>query len=204
MGTLSFSGLDEIGKELSRLGEGADEIKEAMLNAGENTAVRIWRETGAQFGYNKPGKSGRGTGRMMAAISGKEAEKGVREIYPQGTRNAEVAFLLNYGHSGKGPKGGLKGSGWCDLADRRCEAECVPVMADIFYHFIETGNVPDIQVTRYTGGDGENGSGGSRKRKRKKETVSTRSTKKNQFFNPDSYWARQAKAAQHKSRRRRY
>lgn len=199
MSSLSFQGLDDIARQLSQLEEGADKVKEAMLNAGENTAVAVWRETGAQFGFNKPGKSRRGTGRMLDAISGKETGKHTREIFPQGRRNAAVAAYQNYGFSANGPKGGLKGTDWCEIADRRCEEKCVPVMAEIFYQFIETGNIPVIQVVRKIGDDSDVTKGRTGKRRKSRQKLNTKSTKRNQFFNPNSYWYQASQKAQNKS-----
>ena len=126
MANLSFRGLDELSRKLARMGQQAGPVKEAMLNAGAETCIRVWKQTAEDHGH-------RDTGDMINSIKAKKYGKDGRIVYPmgkdkKGQSNAEKAFILNYGTSG----GRIKGDGWCDEADEKCEKEAVPVMRAVF------------------------------------------------------------------------
>lgn len=131
MANLSFRGLDELGRKLDRMGQKADAVKEAMLNEGADVCVRVWKQTAEAKGH-------RDTGDMINSIRAKKSGKDGRVIYPmgkdrKGVRNADKAFILNYGTSG----GRIKADGWCDQADEQCEMEAVPVMRAVFNRMME-------------------------------------------------------------------
>lgn len=134
MGKLTWSGLDEIYKEMARAGEQCGEIAQEMLRVGGEKCVEAWRIAIGTAGHRPPGESGRATGEMEKSVGVKfktKDGKRVAEIYPlgkdrHGVRNAEKAFILHYGRSN------LKGDHFVDEADRLSEENAVPAMIEIW------------------------------------------------------------------------
>lgn len=136
-------GLDELMAEMKKLGELSGEVADKMLMAGAEAVKEEWRKSAEKNQL-------RDTGDMIESIGFPRQPKtagGIRtiDIYPQGkdrkgVRNAEKAFILNYGTQGtssenakrkrensdkrKGP--GIPATHWVDDADK---ASGEPVMA---------------------------------------------------------------------------
>lgn len=123
MARFETRGFDELLAEMKRLGELSGEVADRMLLAGAEEVKEAWKTSAKKHGH-------RDTGDMIDSIDYPRKPKdagGVRsvDIYPQGkdrkgVRNAEKAFVLNYGTK-KNP-----GSHWVDDADA---ASGEPVMA---------------------------------------------------------------------------
>lgn len=121
MGSFDMSGVDEMIKAFSELGESADEIEDEMLMAGAE------EEKKAQIQSAEKHKL-RDSGDMIKSIGYAKKPKtaeGLRQIdiYPQGkdkkgVRNAEKGFIHHYGTSV------IKATHWVDEAD---EAAAEPV-----------------------------------------------------------------------------
>ena len=132
MADLAFSGLDEVYRDLMRLGDQAGPIAEKMLRAGAAEVVKGW-----QLAIDEAGDDGlvdSGDMRRSVApsrnIKGSAGEKYI-EIYPQGSdrrgrRNAEKAFIQHYGSSR------VKATRFVDKAEEYGEENAVPVMQAVW------------------------------------------------------------------------
>lgn len=115
MARFDTSGLDDLFAEMAREGELVGETADEMLIAGADIVRDAWRYSALSHGHID-------TGDMFDSITYSKEPKTVKDIrnidiYPQGTdskgvRNAEKAFITNYGTSKK------PGSHWVDDADK--------------------------------------------------------------------------------------
>lgn len=144
MARFDTSGLDEVLRQMERMNQQTGEAATAMLQAGAEQVKEAWRTAARMHKH-------RDTGDMIESIGFAREPKqagGVKyiDIYPQGKdshgeRNAKVAFVLHYGTS-KRP-----GSRWIDDADRISGETAVPAMVDIWRKYVETGQVPHVELT---------------------------------------------------------
>lgn len=117
-------GLDILTSKLSELAsEIGGDLPDRMLDAGAETAEDNWREGILAAGHVESGDMLRSVGTSPYPYS--------REIYPQGTdrkgvRNAEKAFVINYGKNGK------KGDRFADKIQKKNEKECYRAMAAVY------------------------------------------------------------------------
>ena len=133
---LTWSGLDEVYREMQREGETVGETAQKMLEVGGQECVKAWKLAIGMHGDSGEGISGRATGEMMNAVGIKFKKikmNGMRtaEIYPlgknkRGVRYAMIAFILHYGRSN------MKGDRFVDDAERIAEEEAVPAMINIW------------------------------------------------------------------------
>lgn len=102
MAEIGFSGLDELMLSMEEISEIPDEVQDAMLNAQADVVTAAQKARARAYGVQD-------TGLVISSIKkGKpKRKKGVRVIYitPSGTRrrgkqtvrNAEIAFINEYG-----------------------------------------------------------------------------------------------------------
>lgn len=144
MARFDTSGLDDTIREMRKLGEESGEAATAMLQAGAEEVKKAWRLAAEEHGL-------RDTGDMIESIGFAREPKdigGIKEIdiYPQGkdrhgVRNAEKAFILNYGRTGYDP------TYWVEDADRYSEDYAIPAMQAVWDEFVATGKVPRVNLT---------------------------------------------------------
>jgi len=117
MARLINTGLDEMLEDLRKLGDAAGEVQERMVAAGADILKEEWRKSAE-------GHRHKDTGAMIKSIDSSRARHDgsavSADVYPQGkdkkgTRNAEKAFILNYGTSK------IKASHWVEEADSAAE-----------------------------------------------------------------------------------
>ena len=142
MPRFSMDGLQPVIDEMVKLGQSSGEAAKAMLMAGADEVKRAWQQSAEEHGH-------RLTGALIDSITYARQPTSIGdglaiEIYPQGVdghgvRNAEKAFILNYGTSK------MPGSGWVFAADAICEQTVVPAMEKVWDAF--------------TGGEGAGGGG---------------------------------------------
>lgn len=132
MATIYFTGADDLEKALKALGDRSDEALDLLIGEMISETTDAWKEAGSRAGFDPPGKSGKGTGEMMASIGPGEirttASGRYTEVYPQGKnsrgiRNAEIAFYQNYGTSR------VKPTYWVDKAEAAAD-EALPERLD--------------------------------------------------------------------------
>lgn len=142
-------GLDELLEDMKRLGELSGDVADKMLMAGADVVKDEWRKSAEKNQL-------RDTGDMIESIGFPRQPKtigGIRtiDIYPQGkdrkgVRNAEKAFILNYGTQGtssenakrkrensdkrKGP--GIPATHWVDDADKASGEPVMEAMGKIW------------------------------------------------------------------------
>ena len=148
MARLTFSGVDELVREMTRMGETSGPVAEAMLDAAAAVTRDAWKEVAEEHGYHVSHNMIDSIGFPTKLVS---ASVLIREIYPQGrdekgVRNAEKAFYLHYGTSR------IAASYWVDEAEDRADPRAFSVMDDIWGQFVETGRVPTAAVGSASGG----------------------------------------------------
>ena len=111
------TGLDEMLDDFRRLGDAAGEVQEKMIAAGVEILKEEWRKSAE-------GHRHKDTGAMIKSIGASGVKRDGSAVfsivYPDGkdktgTRNAEKAFILNYGTSK------IKASHWVEEAEEAAE-----------------------------------------------------------------------------------
>ena len=141
MARLEIDGLDDLINEMQRMGQDSGKVAEVMVNAAAAEIRDAWKESAEEHGLID-------TGAMIESIGSPEPAihtgTGIyRDVYPQGkdrkgTRNAEKAFVLNYGTSR------IRPTHWVDEAEAAAEPKIQERLEEIWGEFLETGKVPDI------------------------------------------------------------
>lgn len=144
MARFDMSGLDDVIREMRRMGEESGDAAKAMLQAGAESVKSAWRQAAEDHNL-------RDTGDMIESIGFNSEPKKIGDvmsidIYPQGTdrkgvRNAEKAFVLHYGTSK------MEAKRWVDDADRYSETTAIPAMEAVWDGYIATGIVPRVTLT---------------------------------------------------------
>lgn len=149
MARMETSGLDKLISDMQKLGEGSGKIARAMVSAAANEIRSAWQESIEKHGLIE-------TGAMFESIgvSGPVKSMGTalyQEVYPigkdsKGTRNAEKAFVLNYGTSR------IKPTHVVDEAEEAAGPRVQEKLEEIWGDYLETGKVPNIVDTGSTSG----------------------------------------------------
>jgi len=144
MARLAFDGLDSLMDDLDSLAHLPDRVVEDVLNAGADVLVPAQR---AEI-------SSRWRGRFSEGISAKSVKKsnvkktkdgGAVHIYPQGTRkrgkkrirNAEVAFINEYG----APKRGIAPRPAIAAANAKAEQAAADAGERVFNAYLDSKNL---------------------------------------------------------------
>lgn len=114
MARFDTSGLDDMVREMQRLGQDIGPVAESMVDAAVEEIKNAWKDSAERHKH-------RDTGALIDSIGYpqpiyKIGDALARDVYPQGrdghnVRNAEKAFILNYGTSR------IPASHWVDEAD---------------------------------------------------------------------------------------
>lgn len=136
---MDTSGLDELIREMERMGEQSGPVAKAMVEEGANIIRDEWKASAERHGH-------RDTGAMIDSIGFPSPVRTMgdilyRDVYPLGkdkkmTRNAEKAFILNYGTSK------IKPSYWVEEADEAAGPKAEARLQAIWDDYIEHGTVP--------------------------------------------------------------
>lgn len=165
MARFDTSGLDDLVREMRRMGQDSGAVAEAMVQAAAIEIRDAWKETAEEYGL-------RDTGEMIESIGFKGPVQNIggalaQDIYPQGVddkgvRNVEKAFFLHYGTSSTRVRekdsqstGGLKPTYWVDDADDKSGPKVQERLEAMWGEFLQTGRVPTVIDT----GGGAKGSG---------------------------------------------
>lgn len=135
---LETAGLDDLMLDLEAIMDIPDEVAEKILLAEAEIVERVQKETGKAMGVHR-------TGVTLAAITHgkmKRASTGDREVYvyPQGVnaegnRNAEVAFINEYG------KRGQKARPFIRTANEKSADEAADAAALVYSEFLASKNL---------------------------------------------------------------
>ena len=141
MARFDTSGLDDLVKDMTKMGQRTGAMASAMVQAAGVEIRKSWKRTAKEHKYHK-------TGAMIDSIGMPEGvqtlgDSSFVDIYPQGkdskgTRNAEKAFILHYGTSR------IKPSYWTEEADNAAEPVLSEQLEDMWGKFLETGTVPIV------------------------------------------------------------
>ncbi len=145
MARMNTQGLDALINEMQKMGQSTGPLAEAMCNAATNVIRRCWREAAEEHDLID-------TGAMIESISTvgppKHIGSGImNEVTSKGkdksgTRNAEKAFILNYGTSR------IKPTHWIDEAEAKAAPEIQSELEDMLGKYIESGGaVPHVADT---------------------------------------------------------
>ena len=140
MAKLSIAGMDEVAREMARMGQRTGPVADEMLTAGGAEMVKAWKKDIQMFGHVD-------TGAMLKAVKPTKIKTvdGDRsmDVYPLGNdktgqkkprRNAEKAFVLHYGRSN------MPGSHFVDKVAVDGEPEANKAMEARWDEFIEKGS----------------------------------------------------------------
>ena len=131
MAGIDTAGLDEMIREMQRLGQAEGPVADEMLDTAAGIIRDRWKESAAEHGHVDTGEmidsvnfAATGSARMLT-----------RDIYPQGTdskgvRNATKAYILHYG------KHNMPGSYWVDEAEMKAGPEAIAACQEIWDRFL--------------------------------------------------------------------
>ena len=144
MARFDMSGLDEVIRDMQRMGLQSGELATAMLQTGAEEVKKAWKRSAEEHEL-------RDTGDMIDSIGFAREPQNIGgmlsiDIYPQGkdrkgVRNAEKAFVQHYGTSR------IKATRWVDDADRYSEQTVAPAMQAVFDAYVATGRVPEVSLS---------------------------------------------------------
>ena len=133
MARFDTSGLDDVIKSVTRLGEEGKTVGDEMLLAAAEEVKQAWKQSAEMHRLKD-------TGDMIASINYSRTPKtagDVRsiDIYPlgkdrKGVRNAEKAFILHYGSSK------IPATHWVEDADEAAGPRVKEAMERVFNNFI--------------------------------------------------------------------
>lgn len=134
MARMDTSGLDELVREMTRMGQNIGPVADEMLDTAAAIIREQWRETARAHGHVD-------TGAMVDSVDFPvkgNAQALYREIYPQGNdakgvSNAEKAFILHYGKHNK------PGDYWVDEAEEKAGPEAIEACQAIWDRFLQSG-----------------------------------------------------------------
>lgn len=148
MARMDTTGLDELIRDMQRLGESSGPMAEAMVDAASVEIKNAWRESAERYGL-------RDTGAMIESIGSPGGTKRLgdtlyRDIYPQGrdgkgVRNAEKAFIHNYGTSS------IRPTYWVDDAEAKAAPRVEAKLTDMWDEYLKTGQIPTVTDPSSTG-----------------------------------------------------
>lgn len=151
MARLDSSGLDQLLQDMEKMGQSSGEVAEAMVTAGAMEIRDAWKESAEAHGHID-------TGAMIdsVAFAGPVVNMGsllYRDVTAKGkdrhgVRNAEKAFILNYGSSR------IKPSYWVDEAEAKAEPRIQERLEGMWGEFLETGRVPAVPDSSGSHGKG--------------------------------------------------
>ena len=144
MATMDTTGLDELIRDMRRMGEYSGEQANKMVLAAGEVIKDSWIQEAQKRRLRK-------SGQMIGSIGYAKDVKdigGVKytDVYPQGkdsktgVRNAQKAFILHFGSSRwKDSRG--RGFGWVDEASAKAEQPVERKLTEMWGQFLENGKV---------------------------------------------------------------
>lgn len=141
MARFDTSGLDDLVRDMERMGAATGPVADAMVHAAVIEIRDAWRESAEAHGHRDTGAMIDSIGYSSAPI--KLSDAIARDVYPQGkdkkgVRNAEKAFVLHYGSKR------IQGDNWVDDADAAAGPRVQAKLEQMWGEFLETGKVPTV------------------------------------------------------------
>ena len=142
MAGFAASGLDELIRDMTRLGQRTGAMAQAMTQEAGNEIAASWRREAEKRKFRK-------SGAMIESIGTPEGVQSFGggtvyvDVYPKGkdkkgTRNAEKAFILHYGTKHIQP------SYWTDAPNDDAEPKVGEKLEEMWGNYLETGTVPAV------------------------------------------------------------
>lgn len=140
MGKMSVSGIDALTRDLADLAKLPDSVLSAMLEAEADVIVPAQQKAAREM----LGGKGYGTGATAASIkkgkTKRERDGMTITVAPQGTnkrgtRNAEVAFINEYGKKGQPARPFIR------TANERAEKEAVEAGEKVYHAYLDGKNL---------------------------------------------------------------
>ena len=138
MASFEFGGIEELMASLNEIAALPDDVAEQLLLAEAEVVEKQQKQTGHAMGVHR-------TGVTLSAISHgklKKTANGGRAIYvtppgvnSKGTRNAEVAFINEFG------KKNQKARPFIKTANELCADEAVDAAAKVYASYLATKNL---------------------------------------------------------------
>ena len=143
MAGFDASGLDELIRDMTRLGQRTGAMAQAMTQEAGNEIAASWRREAEKRKFRKSGAMIESIGTPEGVQSFGSGGTVYVDVYPQGkdkkgTRNAEKAFILHYGTKHIQP------SYWADAANDAAEPVVGEKLEEMWGNYLETGTVPAV------------------------------------------------------------
>lgn len=151
MAKFESPGMADLIKEMERMGQESGAVAEAMVNAAVAVIRDEWQASAEAHDLKK-------TKALIDSIGFPAPIQKVggilmRDVYPQGVdgkgvRNAEKAFVLNYGRHNMEP------TYWVDEAEAAAGPKVQARLEQIWGEFLDTGKVPVVPDAGGSSGSG--------------------------------------------------
>lgn len=181
MARFYIEGLDDVIEQMKEMHQLTGEVADAMLMTGAEKSRQMW--VAVAEGYPL-----RDSGDMIKSIKYAKNPKTVGdlrviEVYPRGKdrkgkSNATKAFMVNYTEG--------EGFEWVAIVHEQENDFIASAMANVWFKFLETGNVPDIEYPKPV----KETSGAKEKKSRSKSTRQKQWKPKgrNPYYYPQYQW----------------
>lgn len=132
MARFNVTGLEEVIKDMAQMGEQAGRVADDMLMAAAGIVQESWRSSISSHGHIDTGVMFRSVGPTKPKTTGDTRSI---SVYPlgedwRGVRNAEKAFIANFGRIHQ------HGTGFANEAEENAEAPAQEAMINIWDAFI--------------------------------------------------------------------
>ena len=137
MARMELEGMDALVRQMQRMGQQCGPVAEEMVNAGVQVIQNEWKLSAATHGHIRTGAMINST--KPGPIQGLGGKAVFRDVYPhgkdgKGVRNAEKAFILQYGRSyGRTNK---PGDYWVEEAEKNAEPAVMETITEIWERFV--------------------------------------------------------------------
>lgn len=143
MAGFDASGLDELIRDMTRLGQRTGAMAQAMTQEAGNEIAASWRREAEKRKFRKSGAMIESIGTPEGVQSFGDGGTVYVDVYPKGkdkkgTRNAEKAFILHYGTKH------IRPSYWTDAANDAAEPVVGEKLEEMWGNYLETGTVPAV------------------------------------------------------------
>lgn len=144
MADVSVSGLDELMNDLGALADLPDSVIEGILNAEADVVVPAQRSE-IENKWTGPYSEGISANSIKKGKFKKTPDGGTISIYPQGTRkrgqkrvrNAEIAFINEYGAPGRG----IAARPAISTATAKSEEQAVEAGEKVYHAYLDSKNL---------------------------------------------------------------
>ena len=146
MAGFDASGLDELIRDMTRLGQRTGAMAQAMTQEAGNEIAASWRREAEKRKFRKSGAMIESIGTPEGVQSFGDGGTVYVDVYPKGkdkkgTRNAAKAFIPHYGTKHIQP------SYWTDAANDAAEPTVNEKLENMWGEFLEKGRVPVVADT---------------------------------------------------------